>query len=419
MGFEQAGFDVLAAVDLDPVHLAAHERNFPLCEPVCADVAEIAGAELMEAARRGWARRYPGRPFGEGIDCVFGGPSCQGFSVIGSRKQDDPRNGLIAEFARVVVELRPRWFVMENVPGLVSPRYKEALDSFRQTLLDGGYQVATPWRLNAKDHGAPQERKRVFIAGARAGEPLPVQPDRLQSAPTVMDALRDLPPLARFRTLRQRDALRLSDDQVAAMSEAQSEYVRRLNGRMADLNNLADQRTWDRALLTSVGIAVHSESVVDRFRQLRPGQRDETARLPKLDPKGQAPTLRAGTGRDHGSFTSARPVHYSSPRVITVREAARLHGFPDWFGFHSTKWHGFRQVGNAVPPPLARAAAGTVIAASGLQPSKRRGKPIAPGSDTLLSMPLTEAAEHYRLSSAKLPMNVRTLAAQQARRRAA
>lgn len=75
LGFEQAGFDVLAAIDLDPVHLSAHERTFPLCEPV-ADVSKLGAAEVMEAARRGWARWHASVRFAGRVDCVFGGPSC-------------------------------------------------------------------------------------------------------------------------------------------------------------------------------------------------------------------------------------------------------------------------------------------------------------------------------------------------------
>jgi DNA (cytosine-5)-methyltransferase 1 len=414
LGFEQAGFDLLAAVDLDPVHLSAHERNFPLCEPVCADISTISASEITEAARRGWARRHPATRLAGRVDCVFGGPSCQGFSVIGSRKSDDPRNALVAQFARLVVSLRPRWFVMENVPGLVSPRYRPVLDAFFKTLRDAGYAVGEPWRLNARDHDVPQERKRVFVVGACEGQSLPTEPPRRPHPPTVADALGDLPPLARFRTLQRQDELFLREDQLVEMLRGQSGYVRRLNGIGRDHRDFADERTWDPLLLTSVGLASHSDEVVDRFRRLRRGERDAIGRLPKLDPRGQSPTLRAGTGRDHGSFTSARPVHYASPRVISVREAARLHGFPDWFGFHATKWQGFRQVGNAVPPPLASAVARSIVAASREDPSRRTGEPLQLGPASLLRMTMREAAQHYGLDPQALPVNVRTLAVRQA-----
>jgi DNA (cytosine-5)-methyltransferase 1 len=100
--------------------------------------------------------------------------------------------------------------------------------------------------------------------------------------------------------------------------------------------------------------------------------------------------------------------------VIAVREAARLHGFPDWFGFHATKWHGFRQVGNAVPPPLARAVARTVVAAAGADPPRRSGEPLRLGSELLLRMTMPEAAGRYQLAPELLPVNVRAVARRRA-----
>jgi hypothetical protein len=95
-------------------------------------------------------------------------------------------------------------------------------------------------------------------------------------------------------------------------------------------------------------------------------------KLPRLDPDGIAPTLRAGSDSTHGSFTAPRPIHPFRPRCITVREAARLHGFPDWFAFYPLKWHAYRQIGNAVCPPLAKALGAAVLAAIGVHPSRPR-----------------------------------------------
>src|SRR5207237_10616878 len=110
----------------------------------------------------------------------------------GTRLQDDSRNELVAEFARLVVEIRPRWFVMENVPGLISPRYRPVLDVFCETLRAAGYGVADPWLLNARNHGVPQERKRVFVVGARCGLPLPDAPPDRANAPPVAEPVGDL-----------------------------------------------------------------------------------------------------------------------------------------------------------------------------------------------------------------------------------
>jgi DNA (cytosine-5)-methyltransferase 1 len=407
LGFERAGFDLLAAVELEPIHLAAHERNFPLCEPVAADVSALTAKELKAAAVRGWVRRYGTGPRLDGIDCIFGGPSCQGFSVLGRMDPNDKRNQLVFEFVRLVLEVRPRFFVLENVPGLVSPAYKDVLEELTRRLRSGGYEVGEPWMLNAKDYGVPQERRRVFVVGARRGESLPARPARIAHRVTVAEALDDLPPLSRFTTLFERDVLDLSETQHERMLSKQSDYVRRTNGLRSKVGDLSDRRVWaDPRRLTSVGLTVHSDAVLARLRQLAPGQRDEIGRLPKLNPHGQAPTLRAGTGRDHGSFTSARPVHHRSPRVISVREAARLHGFPDWFGFHRTRWHGFRQVGNSVPPPLAQAVASTLIKAAEVTPPRRRAT-VHLGADALLEMPLSRAADWYGLASELLPPDVR------------
>lgn len=414
LGFERAGFDVLAAIDLDPVHLAAHEHNFPLCQAICDDISRLSPHPILVAARAGWSRRYPGAAFPGSVDCVFGGPSCQGFSVIGRRDPTDRRNVLVHEFARIVVALRPRWFVLENVPGLVSPAYKDVLSKLLADLAAGGFRVAEPWLLNASDYNVPQDRKRVFIVGARRDQPLPRRPAPARSRVTVAEALDDLPNLARFRRLLRQDWLVLDDAQLEAMRELQSEYVRRLNGNAADPDDRSDPRLSDERTLTAVSTTAHSPGVVERLRRLKPGVRDEVGRLPKLDEAGQSPTLRAGTGRDHGSFTSARPVHHRSARVITVREAARLHGFPDWFGFHNTRWHGFRQVGNAVPPPLAQAVAQAIVGVARCDPP-RLSRALALGDRQLLSITLTEGAERYGLPEALLPYDVRRASISQAR----
>lgn len=109
---------------------------------------------------------------------------------------------------------------------------------------------------------------------------------------------------------------------------------------------------------------------------------------------GLCPTLRAGTGVEQGSYTSPRPIHPLLPRVISVREAARLHSFPDWFRFHRTKWHGFRQVGNAVPPLLARAVGQQIVAALAVIPSLPQD-PMKLGDTQLLRFDASQAAQYW------------------------
>lgn len=167
LGFEQAGFDVVAALEIDPIHAATHEYNFPECQVICADAADVSGRDLL---RRAGLRR------GE-VDVVFGGPPCQGFSLIGKRLADDPRNSCLSHFNRLVAEIRPRYFVMENVAGLTIGPARRILEAFLQASIDEGYLVVEPVEvLNAAEFGVPQDRKRLFVYGYLPSKRKPVYP---------------------------------------------------------------------------------------------------------------------------------------------------------------------------------------------------------------------------------------------------
>ena len=116
LGFEQAGVDVLVAVEYDPIHAATHEYNFPDCATICRNVADIDGAYIRSNSRIGE----------KDVDVVFGGAPCQGFSMIGKRALDDPRNHLVYHFVRLVSELRPKYFIFENVRGLTVGEHKSS-----------------------------------------------------------------------------------------------------------------------------------------------------------------------------------------------------------------------------------------------------------------------------------------------------
>jgi DNA (cytosine-5)-methyltransferase 1 len=114
-------------------------------------------------------------------------------------------------------------------------------------------------------------------------------------------------------------------------------------------------------------VTVHTQEVKKRFRTLRPGHVDPIGRHPRLSWDGQCPNLRAGTGKDKGSYQSVRPIHPDEPRVITVREGARLQGFHDSFKFHPTVWHSFRMIGNSVSPIIAEAILSLIAKRMGLK----------------------------------------------------
>jgi DNA (cytosine-5)-methyltransferase 1 len=109
----------------------------------------------------------------------------------------------------------------------------------------------------------------------------------------------------------------------------------------------------DKGFVSGLLTTVHSKEVARRYRTTRGGKTDAKTKSYRLEWDGQCPTLRAGTGSDKGSFQAVRPLHPGKGRVITVREAARLQGFPDWFVFHPTKWHSFRMIGNSVSPVVS------------------------------------------------------------------
>ncbi|MDR6790570.1 DNA (cytosine-5)-methyltransferase 1 [Sphingomonas sp. BE138] len=392
LGFEQAGFDVAAAVEIDPIHCAVHAFNFPETPVIPRSVAGLKAAEVRAVAGIGK------RP----IDCVFGGPPCQGFSMIGKRALEDPRNSLVREFVRLVQEFDARTFVFENVKGLTLGSQRAFLEELVVAFDRAGYQVRLPWQvLDAANYGTPQHRHRLILMGAQKGEPLPDYPlpytnaadtrrpiTDLPFGPTAADAIGDLPNADRFAALMEHDATR-----TTAFGKP-SAYAAEMRALTNDAWHFGYVRDWNPAMLTSSARTSHTDISRRRFGETLPGRVEPISRFYKLSPAGLSNTLRAGTDGARGAFTSPRPIHFKHPRCITVREMARLHGFPDWFRLHSTKWHGGRQIGNAVPPPLARAIAAQIAEALGTVPT-RPERTLALGDTTLLYLEMAEAAELF------------------------
>jgi DNA (cytosine-5)-methyltransferase 1 len=416
LGFEQAGFDVLVAVESDPVHLATHSYNFPHTEHLLADVATIAPSELVQAVDRGAARTHRESP--QRIDVVFGGPPCQGFSAIGKRLSDDHRNQLVFHFFRLVSSLRPRFFVMENVPGMAMKGRASTLDQLIREFDAIGYSVVRPIRiLRAPEYGVPQDRRRLFLIGADVGEDLPLYPEATHRArprhgqeksdaqeiwglpfgPTVWDAIGDLPEPTESDPDSELNGLRMTAEAQQLQLARLSRYARDLRG-WRDPEDYSVPRRWDPTVITGQLSTVHTDRSQQRFIETPPGVIEAVSRSYRLHPNGLANTLRAGTGKEHGSFTSPRPLHPTQPRVITVREAARLHSFPDWFRFHATKWHGLRQIGNAVPPLLGRSVARSIRDSMRVT-VERPTEAVSLGDPVLLGLNSREATTHFGLEA--------------------
>lgn len=393
LGFEQAGFDIAASVEIDPVHCATHEYNFPNCATICASVTDISGTEIRLRAGLG----------DRDIDVVFGGAPCQGFSMIGKRALDDSRNQLVFHYVRIVAELQPKYCVFENVKGLTLGKHAEFLKELIAALGEAGYDVTLPYKvLNAADYGVPQDRKRLFLLGTRRGLTAPIYPEPQVERVTVAEAIEDVPDANAFDELRD-------CDHVNTRWNTKASYARRLRGLEIDSLDFGYERLFARDLLTSSLRTEHTALSQERFLATEPGKTEPVSRFRKLPLDGLCNTLRAGTDSARGAFTSPRPIHPTLPRVITVREAARLHSFPDWFRFHTTKWHGFRQIGNSVPPLLGRAVASSIIQALGIAPSKPL-ETLKLGNPKQLSLDMSRAAKYFEVPHDTIAQRTRKVA---------
>ena len=397
LGFEQAGFDVVAAVEIDPVHCAVHKFNFPYCAVIPRSVVGLKGSEIRLAAGIG----------SRTVDVVFGGAPCQGFSMIGQRVLDDPRNALVLDFLRIVSELGAKTFVFENVKGLTLGKHRQFLDELVATAGELGYEVRLPWKvLNAAHFGTPQNRERLILYGAQRGTQLPLYAaattrpadgkgklhPNLPQGPSVADALGDLPDADTFVELMATDTVRPSN------WGAPGTYARDLRCMANEAWHYGYVRNWDPSLLTSSIRTEHTAISRRRFMETKGGQTEPISRFYKLSASGLSNTLRAGTDGARGAFTSPRPIHFRHDRCVTVREMARLHGYPDWFRLHETKWHGARQIGNSVPPPLSRAVASEVMKALGAIPL-RPFETIDLGAPELLGYTVSQAARHFGIAA--------------------
>lgn len=378
LGMEQAGFDVVAAAELDPIHTITHRFNFPGTPVVQGDLGVGSPAEVAKVLRRA---AFGSDVQDDVLDALVGGPPCQGFSVGGVRDSHDERNGQLLRFIDLVIALRPRVFLLENVAGLLEPRFAPLRVEAVGRLRVAGYAVCgfgSP--VSAANFGVPQMRRRVLFMGSRVGE-APELSEPPMTSVTVGDALEGLPDVARYRKLLIQDSVELRQEDLARLREVDSVYARRLAGHEIDPADRSWPRAYNQDVLTNSLRTVHSAKTVQRFSRTGPGEVERISRLFRLDSDRQARTLRAGTGSDRGSHTSPRPIHPEKNRVITVREAARLHGYPDWFRFHATNWHGNRQIGNSVPPPLAAAAGRALLTGLGI------GVPSRPQTDLPLGDP--------------------------------
>lgn len=369
LGLEQAGFDVVGAVDIVPQHCCAYRYNFPQAKTLCADISSLTGAELLE---------YLGLS-GQEVDLLAGGTPCQGFSLAGKRMLDDTRNALVRDYCRMVGEIKPRYALLENVAAMSQGVQQAYLHELVDELRNHGYTVLEPIQIiDAQDLGVAQRRKRIFILAARAGQnlPSPVTPTAVRT--TVEQALMGLPDVDRFAQLLDEDEIRLIGKDLDTYLAHQPVD--------AGPTDLSQPRIWDREMLTGSLRTQNEEATVLAFSQKSAGTTSAFEGVIRLDACKVAPTLL--------SVAARRPLHPRSHRHITIREGARLHGYPDWFRFNSNnKTVSTKQLGNSVAPPVGKALGDTIVAALALTP-RRPDTAIALGDPSLLALS-ENAARRY------------------------
>lgn len=342
LGAKRAGFDIAGSVEIDPQALSVYKKNFPNSPRWAKDISTISATEILKKFNL---------QVGE-IDGIIGGPPCQGFSHQGNNNLEDPRNQLFIRFFEIVEEAVPKFFLAENVPGILSRKNAQFIEQARSKL-ENKYTILDPMPLTAMEYGVPTTRKRVFFYGYLEDEIDSIESTEFEAANAklvcVKDALQGLPEKINPLWLREEDGWQ----KIGKVIEGN--FGLKLHGQIPGGVGDAEAiiRLKENSEVSGCLGTRHTKRVLDRYSKIKQGEKDSVSKSRRLDPKGFCPTLTAGTDKNNGSYQAVRPLHPTENRVITPREAARLQGFPDWFQFHPTKWHSFRQIGNSVSPILA------------------------------------------------------------------
>ena len=320
LGFEAAGFKVRLAVDNMPeacLTLRENDPNRPVFGPPnhSGDINQLTSDLVYELSRL-----KPGQ-----IDMIVGGPPCQPFSVAAAQRflKDDSRfkrvgfsskdkGQLIFSYVNLICQLKPKAFLIENVPGILSIDGGSGITVVYETLEAAGYTVSPHFVLNTKNYGVPQSRNRAFVIGTLNGS--------IVSAPE--------PTHSDVDTLFQQSFVTVSQALYGLDSETPNMQLRD-----------------------------HKKESITRYKKLNIGERERLGRVDRLDPLKPSKTVIAGGssggGRSH--------LHPYLARTMSVREAARLQTFPDDYIFHGKNGRQFTLVGNAVPPLMAEVLARKIL----------------------------------------------------------
>ena len=347
LGLKQAGFEITLAVDNDKDACETYAANLGKEAIWCADLSNIQPHELLERSHLDLSE----------LDLIVGGPPCQGFSSAGARDWTDPRNILLRKFVEIVTNLRPTWFVMENVEGLLTANDGIFLIESMARFLEAGYWVRAK-KVYMERYGLPQRRKRVIVVGNLEQRlfdfPEPIYYEYLtlpiiEQYPqlNILDAIGDLPGPSEL-------------DCAVYDKKPQNPYQNRLrrvdnkpilHHSMRPLNDFAQQRInllRPGSTMRDLPENLQHPSFTRRsFRRVMDGTPTEK--------RGGAPSgiKRLIATQPSLTITSASPTEFIHPtenRPLTLRECARIQSFPDWYEFSGSYSAIATQIGNAIPP---------------------------------------------------------------------
>jgi len=354
-GFQRAGFSPVFAIDNEQAAIETFQYNHPDCKAVCADIEQIRSNDIFDAAG---TKRIP---------LIIGGPNCQGVSLRGKRDPNDPKNKMFVHFHRLISEVRPDWFVMENVPGLLHRHNRDLASDIFKEFEEIGYRCGAEVLL-AADYGVPQLRYRLFLVGNRHEAPVAF-PTPSHSCPfeqlgledtifsrferqkpswrTVAEAIRDLPEIANGGGFQH-------VDDFFKNRRCDNEFLRWCREKEVDLHNHVCHKTNDYNinLIRHIPQGKNWKSIPADIRPprfKRVALKDHTTTYGRLSWDMPARTITCYFNNiTCGAFT-----HPEQHRGISIREGARLQSFPDSFQFFGPLARQYRQVGNAVPCLLA------------------------------------------------------------------
>lgn len=320
LGFEKAGINVLVGIDAWQDAITTFNYNHKNSKGICADLSTLEPSEIEKELN------------GKSVDLIIGGPPCQGFSVAGKRIVDDVRNKLYKNFVRFVEYYKPKAFMMENVPNILSIGGGIVGDSIVKDFSDLGYKVVYKV-LTASNYGTPQNRRRAVFVGFKDGKEFIFPQQTVEQLVTSYEALSDLP----------ENSLEDGSD-YPMTTNCDYQKLMRCNSSKIYNHQITEHSDKTKEIIALVPDGGNYKNLPPELQQTR------KVHIAWTRLNSQKPSFTIDTGHRHH-------FHYKWNRIPTVRESARIQSFPDDFIFLGTKTSQYKQVGNAVPPLMAEAIA--------------------------------------------------------------